>query len=93
MDNADSRSEPVRQPANETIDRLSFTIQRQSAMCLEFVKHAVEAERARCAEIADMEADALSADSPAVARRIAERIRARSGQAPFIAAMTLRSAP
>ena len=88
MDNTDTQSEPPKQPANKTIDRLSFTIQRQSAMCLEFVKHAVEAERARCAEIAEAEAQTASAqvtDSPAgAARRIAEKIRARAGQTPLM---------
>jgi len=92
MDNADNRSEPLKQPVNETIDRLAFTIQRQSAMCLEFVKHAVEAERARCAEIAEAEAAAQAADSPAgAARRIAEKIRARSGQMTLITRIALRS--
>ena len=92
MDNTDSKSETLKQP-DETIDRLCFTIQRQSAMCLEFVKHAVEAERSRCAEIAEAEAQGSSADHPAgAARRIAEKIRARSGQLPLITTVALRSA-
>lgn len=91
MDNTDSKSETLKQP-DETIDRLCFTIQRQSAMCLEFVKHAVEAERARCAEIAEAEAQASLANSPAgAARRIGEKIRARSGQIPWITTVALRS--
>jgi len=92
MDNTENKPEPAKQPANETIDRLSFTIQRQSAMCLEFVQHAVEAERVRCAEIAEAEAAALHGDSSVAARRIAENIRARSAQAPLITTVAFRSA-
>jgi hypothetical protein len=53
MTSAEHKLEIFRQPANETIDRLSFTIQRQSAMTMEFVMYAGDEERRHCAAIAD----------------------------------------
>jgi len=95
MNNADQKLEPVRQPATAVIDRLSLTIQRQSAMCLEFVKYAVEAEREQCARIAEAEAQDWLSPSDDSARRAAERIaetiRARSGEIPLIASVSLGS--
>jgi hypothetical protein len=76
----------LRQPANETIDRLSFTIQRQSAMTMEFVTYAIEEERRRCAAIA--EGESHSNDSARlVAARIAEKIRARARRPHVVAAV------
>lgn len=80
-----------RQPANETIDRLSFTIQRQSAMTMEFVLHAVNEERRQCAAIA--EAETRSSDAGRlVAARIAENIRARAERPHVVAAVKAPSA-
>ena len=96
MNNADEELESVEQPANEVIDRLSFTIQRQSAMCMEFVQHAVEVERRQCAELA--EAEARGADSQAaeagthVASRIAEKIRARADAPSAVGPVKVRTA-
>ncbi len=77
----------VPQPAIEVVDQLCSTIQRQSAMCVEFVRMALEAERDHCARIAESEAAMRAAQADAVghraAREIAERIRARAGQLPF----------
>jgi len=96
MDNAVKSEPPLKQPGNETIDRLSFAIQRQSAMCMEFVRNAVEAERAQCAEIAEAETRASSEQSAesaaAASRRIAEKIRARAGQVPFVTTVKVRAA-
>jgi hypothetical protein len=64
------------QPGNETIDGLCFTIQRQSAMCLELVRCAVETEREQCARIAEAEAQPEES-APLAAARIADKIRAR----------------
>ena len=68
--------------ANEVIDSLSFTIQRQSALCLDLVQAAVEAERERCATLAEEEARNSPADrlAAAAATAIAARIRAFSGE-------------
>jgi hypothetical protein len=86
MTSSEYKLEIFRQPANETIDRLSFTIQRQSAMCMEFVMHAVGEERRQCAAIA--EAEILSNDSSQlVAARIAEKILARAGRQHVVAAI------
>jgi hypothetical protein len=77
------------------IDRLCFTIQRQSAMCLEFVKYAVEAEREQCAKVAETEAQVWLSPADESARlaagRIAEKIRARTGEAPLVAAVGVAS--
>ena len=69
-------------PANEVIDSLSFTIQRQSALCLDLVQAAVEAERERCAALAEEEARSFPPDGPAsaAATEIAARIRARGAE-------------
>jgi hypothetical protein len=91
MTSAEYKLEILRQPANETIDRLSFTIQRQSAMCMEFVMHAVNEERRQCAAIADAEIE--SGDSGRlVAARIAEKILARAGRPHVVATVRTPSA-
>lgn len=96
MDNADEKRDALRQPASAVIDRLSFTIQRQSAMCMEFVQYAVEAEREQCAKIAEAEARNWNApaDQPVrqAAARIAEKIRARAEEAPLVAAVVVDAA-
>jgi hypothetical protein len=91
MTSAEHKLEIFRQPANETIDRLSFTIQRQSAMTMEFVMYAVDEERRQCAAIA--EGETRSNDSARlVAARIAEKIRARAGLQHVVAAIKAPSA-
>jgi len=91
MTRAEHKQEIFRQPANETIDRLSFTIQRQSAMTMEFVMYAVDEERRQCAAIA--EAETRSNDSGRlVAARIAEKIRARAGRQHVVTALNSSSA-
>ncbi len=91
MTSAEYKLEIFRQPANETIDRLSFTIQRQSAMTMEFVMYAVDEERRQCSAIA--EAEMLSPDSSRqVAARIAEKIRARAGLQHVVATIKAPSA-
>ena len=86
MTSAEYKMEIFRQPANETIDRLCFTIQRQSAMTMEFVMHAVDEERRQCAAIAEAETRSNDAGR-LVAVRIAEKIRARAGRPHVVAAI------
>ena len=75
--------------ANEVIDSLSFTIQRQSALCLDLVRAAVEVERERCAVLAEEQARNLPADTPAAAAatEIAVRIRALNEPWPLQSAV------
>jgi hypothetical protein len=80
-----------RQPANETIDRLSFTIQRQSAMTMEFMKYAVDEERRQCAALAESEVRSNDAGR-LVAARIAEKIRARAGRQHVVATIKVPAA-
>jgi hypothetical protein len=78
----------LNEPDLEMLDRLCFTIQRQSADCAGFVQHGIEAEREYCARIAEAEVD----DSGnMVAKRIAEKIRARKEPLPLVAMVTLRA--
>ena len=91
MTSAEYKMEIFRQPANETIDRLSFTIQRQSAMTMEFMMHAVDEERRQCAAIAEAETRSNDAGR-LVAARIAEKIRARAGRQHVVAAFKAPSA-
>jgi hypothetical protein len=83
MTNAVRVQERVKETGFEVIDSLCFTIQRQSATCLDLVKDAVFMERERCASLAEAEAALLAArsDGPGsrVAQRIADRIRAHAG--------------
>lgn len=74
---------------NEVIDTLCFSIQRQSALCLDFVMHAVAMEREQCAQIAEAAAQFEDDESAAsAAMRIAERIRARTAKIPAATAVT-----
>lgn len=61
----------------EVIDSLCFAIERQSADCLDFVKHAVVVERAECAAIAEREAQLLAARMDEAGSRAAQRITAQ----------------
>ena len=91
MTSAEYKMEIFRQPANETIDRLCFTIQRQSAMTMEFVMYAVDEERRQCAAIAEAETHSNDAGR-LVAARIAEKILARAGRPHVVAAVKTPSA-
>jgi hypothetical protein len=77
--------------ADEVIDRLSFTIQRQSAMCFEFVKSSVAAEREQCASLAEDEASQAHGPARMMALRIAEKIRARDSQTLLLSNATMRA--
>ena len=77
--------------ADEVIDRLSFTIQRQSAMCFEFVQGSVAAEREQCASIAEDEASQAHGPARIMALRIAEKIRGRDRQTLLLSNVTMRA--
>ena len=91
----DRRAETGPQPGTEVIDRLCFTIQRQSATCLEYVKHGIEVEREECANVAEAESESLAAQgdqtSALTARHIAERIRARSTRTEYVTTSVFRA--
>jgi hypothetical protein len=91
----DRTTETGPQPGTEVIDRLCFTIQRQSATCLEFVKHGIEAEREECAKVAEAEMESVAAQgdqrSVLVVQRIAERIRARATRTEFVTTKVFRA--
>jgi hypothetical protein len=73
----------VRQPSLEVIDDLCFTIQRQSATCMELVRQAVYIEREQCAKAAEQIGEALAASDETArlaAERIADKIRSRAGR-------------
>lgn len=91
MTGSEYKLDILKQPANETIDRLSFTIQRQSAMCMEFVTYAVDEERRQCAAIVEAEAGS-NESGRVVAARIAEKIRARAARPYIIASVKPTSA-
>jgi len=91
----DRTAETGPQPGTEVIDRLCFTIQRQSATCLEFVKHGIEVEREECAKVAEAEVASLAAkgDQPGalLVQRVADRIRARATRTEYVTAKVFRA--
>jgi hypothetical protein len=85
---ADCDDEISSQPTLEVIDDLCFTIQRQSAACMELVREAVSIEREQCARAAEAVAESLAGQDRSAwlaACRIAEQIRARSEETLAVA--------
>src|SRR6516225_10830965 len=61
-------------PETEVINSLCGTIERQSALCSEMVRNAVEHEREQCAIVAEREAQSIREEGDSAAGQVANRI-------------------